>query len=119
MSIADTLIRACVQTAVYWGSPVADGYGGFTFASPVEIACRWEEKTGTFINRKGEQIFSKAYVFTLQDVVERGYLYLGELTDLDSNPDDPKEVDDALEIKRFDKSPALGSTTVFTRKAYL
>ena len=37
--------RFCVETAVYWGNPQNDGYGGFTFDTPVEIKCRWEEKS--------------------------------------------------------------------------
>jgi len=119
MSITDTIAAACVQTAVYWGNPVPDGYGSFTFDTPVEIACRWEDRTGTFMSNKGEQIFSKAHVFTTQDVDERGWIYLGELTDLDSDPDDPKIIDNAYEIKRFDKSPSLQSTTEFVRKSYL
>ena len=113
------LTNVCQQTAVYWGTPVKDGYGAYTFATAVEILCRWEDKTGTFINNKGEQVFSKAEVYTLQDVDENGYLYLGDLDDLASNPDDPMVEDNTFIIKRFDKSPALGSTTVFVRKAYL
>ncbi len=119
MSIAQTMIRACTQTVVYWANPTPDGFGSYTFDAAVEILCRWEDRTGTFVSNKGEQLYSKAHVYTLQDVDENGFLYLGELDDLDSNPDDPKIVDNAWEIKRFDKIPSLGSTTEFVRKAYL
>ena len=119
MSITELMQRTCKQTAVYWGNPVIDGFHNTTFDSPVEILCRWEDRTGTFESNKGEQVYSKAEVYLIQDVDEDGYLYLGELDDLSSDPSDPKGVDDAFEIKRFDKSPGLGSTTEFVRKAYL
>lgn len=114
--------RVCLQTAVYWGSPVADGYGGKTFADPVEIDCRWEnrvEKITRVGDRLGEEVISRARVFVTQDVEELGWLYLGELDDLDSNPDNPKEIAGAYEIIRFDKIPEHRSTTEFVRKAYL
>lgn len=119
MDIIDMITANCNQTAVYWGSPTADGYGGFTFDDAVEISCRWEDKIGVFTNNRGEQVFSKAEVYVLQDLDENGYLYLGELDDLSSNPDDPMAEDNTYIIKRFDKSPRLGSTTEFIRKAYL
>jgi len=120
--IDNFLKRICLQTAVYWGTPADDGYGGKTFADPVEIACRWEERIEKITrvgDRLGEEVVSKARVFLTQDVDELGYLYLGELDDLSSNPDDPKEEDGAREILRFDKTPAHRSTTEFVRKAYL
>lgn len=47
-------------------------------------------------------------------------MYLGELTDLSSAEEgDPKSVDKAYVIKKFEKSPALGSTTDFVRKVWL
>jgi hypothetical protein len=121
MGIADTIKRNCVQTAVYWGNPVIDGYAESTFDSPVEILCRWEDFIVIFTSNKGEQIYSKSVVYTLQDLDNDGYLFLGTLADLiDADDiDDPKAINDAYEIKRFDKSPALGSTTDFVRKAYL
>ena len=123
MGIEDLIARFCVQTAVYWGTPVADGYGGKTFADPVEISCRWEdrvEKISTITTSKlGEEIISKAQVFTTQDVEELGWLFLGDLDDLDSDEEaDPMTVDGAYEIKRFDKTPAMRSTTEFSRVAY-
>jgi hypothetical protein len=121
MSVYETLVRSCVQTAVYWGTPVKDGYGGFTFASPVEIACRWEDRIGQFTSNKGEQIYSKATVYVLQDLEEDGWLFLGTLADITGEADigAPKEIDNAYEIKRFDKLPIFASETEFVRKAYL
>jgi hypothetical protein len=127
--ISTLLTRQCKQVAVYWGNPVKDGQGGFTFAEPVEIYCRWEEMNQIVTDAKGNELTSRALVYTLQDVDEEGYLYLGTLENLyDSMPDaesseggldKPQDIEGAYIIKRFQKVPALGSTTEFVRKAYL
>jgi hypothetical protein len=115
----------CVQTAVYWGNPVNDGYGGHTFDDPVEIACRWEDKdqvVGTQVGGEvtGGVLLSRSIVFVTQDLDEEGYLYLGSLDDLSVEQQaNPKLVETAYIIKRFEKTPALGSTTEFLRKAFL
>jgi hypothetical protein len=120
MSITDFIIRTCTQTAVYWGTPVNDGQGGKTFADPVEIYCRWEEIMQIVSDSKGNEITSRALVYLTQDVDEDGMLYLGTLDDLDSAQEaDPMGTQGAYTIKRFEKLPALGSTTEFLRKAYL
>ena len=119
MGVLDTVIKHCTQTAVYWGTPVKDGYGGFAFDAPVEILCRWEDRIGQFTSRRGDQVYSKATIYVLQDLEEDGWLFLGELDDLPSDTSQPKGIDDVYEVKRFDKLPALGSTTEFVRKAYL
>ena len=112
MGIENLIARLCTQTAVYWGSPVADGYGGKTLADPVEISCRWEDRVEKIsivtASRLGEEIVSKAQVFVTEDVEELGWLFLGDLDDLDSDEEaDPMTVDGAYEIKRFDKTPVL------------
>jgi len=120
MGIEALIARMCTQTAVYWGTPVADGYGGKDFADPVEISCRWENTTEKIMNSNGEEVVSRAQVFTTQDVDELGYLFLGDLDDLNSAEEaDPMSADGAYEIKRFDKTPAMRSTTEFSRVAYL
>jgi hypothetical protein len=69
---------------------------------------------------KGTEMTSRALVFLTQDVDEEGMLFLGTLDDLDSaDEENPMSVNEAYIIKRFQKTPALGSTTVFLRKAYL
>ena len=120
MGLENLITQVCVQTAVYWGTPVDDGYGGKTFTDPVELQCRWENKAQKIINTNGEETISRAWVLLLEDVVELGWLFLGDLDDLDSAEEaDPMSADGAYEIQRFEKTPAIRSTTQFTRVAYL
>ncbi len=120
MGIQQTIERLCTQTAVYWGNPVNNGSGGFTFDEAIEINCRWEERNEIFLSRDGNEWSAKSVVYLTQDVDEDGMLYLGTLNDLDSTEiDHPKTIEMAFIIKRFDKTPALGSTTEFSRKCYL
>ena len=115
--------KFAVQTCVYWGSPVNDGFGGFTFADPIEIKCRWDDKhevnIGWFSDGfPGNLLQSKASVLVLQDLDLNGYLYLGELTDIDTTLN-PKEIQGAYSIHRFDKIPMVFSTDDFVRIAWL
>ena len=120
MGIEKFIQKVCVQTAVYWGTPVEDGYGGKSFADPVEIACRWEERVNVVSDSRGNEIVSKVRVLVTQDLDEEGYLYLGELDDLDSDEEaDPTIVDGAHEIVRFDKIPMIKKTDEFVRTIYL
>lgn len=122
--MSDPLIQfvesVCVQTAVYWGAPQPDGFGGITYSDPVEISCRWDEKTKVVTDNNGKEIVSKAEVLVTQDVDEEGYLYLGTIDDLDSSEQDsPEDVVGAWEIKRVDASPLFRSTDKFVRVVYL
>lgn len=122
MGITKYIKKVCVQTAVYWGSPVNDGYGKYTFATAVELTppngVRWEETTAVVTDNNGKEIISKAKILIVQDVEEQGYLYLGALDDLDSDPD-PMEVEGAYEIIRVDKTPLYRATDKFVRTIYL
>ena len=120
MAIESIITRMCTQTAVYWGSPTEDGYGTFTYAEPIEILCRWEDKNQVFTELNGTQIVTRSEVHVTQDVDLEGLLYLGDLDDLDSTEeDDPMSIDGIGIIKRFDKIPVLRSTDKFLRKAFL
>lgn len=126
MSFTTLLNRTCKQVAVYWGSPNEDGYGGQVWATPIEISCRWEDKEQLIRQDDGIEISSRAIVYVLQDVDLEGMMYLGMLDDLydiaESSAgalDNPREFDKVWVIKKFEKSPALGSTTDFVRKVWL
>jgi hypothetical protein len=126
MGIDSLIKKVCVQTAVYWGPGVPDGYGGRTFDAPVELepptnGVRWDEKVQMITDVNGKEIVSKAEILIVQDVETQGWLMLGTLDDIASDEDenDPKTVTGAYEIKRFDKTPMVMSTDEFVRKAYL
>jgi hypothetical protein len=88
------------QTAVYWGSPQSDGYGGALFAEGIEIAVRWEDKSQLYINAAGEEKVSQAIVYTQTAIEVRGRLLFGTLDSLDSaSIDDPSLENNAYEIK--------------------
>lgn len=112
--------EVCAQTAVYWGNPQNDGYGGYTYDDPVEISCRWDEITQLVTDEDSRQFTSDAEIIVLQDVDKEGMLYLGSLDDIESAHEaNPEQVDGAKRIRHFDKSPLFGSTSEFVRVAYL
>ena len=118
MGISALMTKACKQTCVYWASPVKDGYGGETFTDPVELSCRWEDKVTLLKKTDGTEISASSVVYVLQDLSDEGWLFLGELTDLESDTENPKTVDGARQIIRFDKSPDMLGVD-YVRKAYL
>lgn len=115
------------QRCVYWGNPVEDGYGSKIFDAPIELPCRWEDMQQVIVETDGTQSLSRAVVFVDVDLDEDGLLWLGTLNDLvnfESAWDSLGDVDHSLIpklhiIKRWEKSPALNSTTQFLRKAHL
>jgi hypothetical protein len=129
MGFQEVISRQFKQKCIYWGNPVNDGHNKFTFDAPVELSCRWEEIEQIISDKNGNELTSRAVVYVSQDLDEEGMLKLGTLEELyelegdsDSSSsvvDDPKDVNGAYIIKRFQKVPALGSTTNFTRRAFL
>lgn len=117
MSIQKVVERFCVQTAVYWGNPVNNGVR-IVYDTPVEIACRWSPKVQVMTDGKGKEFISRAHVLLTADVNEDGFLYLGTLSDLDSDPN-PLEVSRAFRIRLFGYTFMPRSTTDRVRVAYL
>jgi len=108
------------QTCVYWAAPVADGYGKSTYADPVELACRWNQKNARYLDLTGEMKVAQATVVLLQDVDIGGYLWLGTLVTLPETYEngDPSSLDSARPIKNTVKTASLDASE-FVRKAYL
>lgn len=107
------LNRMRKQTATYWGSPEPDGYGSYTFDTPITLMVRWEDVSEVVQGANGESINSRSTVYVGQDVDVEGYLYLGT-----SSATDPTEVDGAYRIRSFSKVPNLRASK-YLRKAYL
>lgn len=102
------------QTATYWSNPVIDGYGTRSFATPVLIKCRWEDRTGLTIQKEGELINSRAVVYPEQDVAIGGYLYLGDAT----TTADPQDLPTAYLVQDFKSIPSVNGR-ITLRKAIL
>lgn len=118
--MANALIKfvesVCVQTAVYWGSPTPDGYGGYTYDDPIEISCRWEEKAQLVVTKDGKEVVSKGEILVTRDLDIDGMLYLGTLDDIDS---DGSMHDEAVPIITKTAIPLFKSSTEFVRMVYV
>jgi len=112
------------QKAVYWalrsaetGGADWDDYGHPQYTAPVEIDCRWEEKSVEFIDPDGTQLISRAVVYVDRDMRVGEMLWLGTLIDVPT-PDDPPANTGAGEIRQYEKLPTLRATQ-FLRTVYL
>jgi hypothetical protein len=124
MGIERFIQKVCVQTAVYWGNPKDDGYGGFTFDDPVNISCRWEDKIQIVATMDGQEVSSDSEILVTQDLDYNGYLYLGTLEELledytEEELANPMNVPTAKAIISKSKIPMIKSTKEFVRIVYL
>lgn len=105
------------QKAVWWALASIDSHGKEVYASPVQIACRWEGVNEQFLDANGDIQMSNAVVYTDRDTPPKGVLMLGLLADI-TDPVNIKENTGAWEIQRFDKLPTLSNKEIL-RTAYL
>jgi len=110
--------KICTQTAVYWGNPKPNGFGGYTYDSPVEIKCRWEGKSKLIRDDKGNEVVSKAEILVTQDLDIGGMIKLGTLADL-SPSQLPEDEPDAYKILQVEKIPLFRSPDEFIRRVYI
>lgn len=95
--------RGLKQSATWWAvSP--DGTGGDVFASPVLVACRWEDRQESYIGQidRREHV-SKAIVYVDREVGLGDYLALGDQT----ATSDPSGLADADKVQRIQLFPDL------------
>jgi len=114
------------QKCVYWGSPVSDGKGGYTFAAPVEIACRWEAKQELKEDYNGNRFSSQASVLVNQDIDRQGYLANSTLVALQAiatakgyDINNPRDFPDVFIVRQFEKIPMVFADDDFVRTAFL
>src|SRR5262245_13392276 len=95
------------HSATYWApSTTPDGFGGFNFAAPVVIACRWQTKSKLIRLASGEEFVASAQVYPDRVLEVKGYLALGDQT----GSANPKTVNGAREVRNFDGSPSVHQT---------
>ena len=117
-----------VQTALYWAAPVPNGFGGYTYSAPVEIAVRWDDVVTIFKDvgsqgparaEQGREVMSDAQLLVNQELAVGGRVLLARLTDfLPIQLQDPVALG-AREIIKVGKNPLFRSKTEFVHTAYL
>ena len=126
MGIESFIKKVCVQTAVYWGNPQPDGFGGMTFDYPIEIGVRWDEVYKVVISKEGKEITSSATILCPEDLDMEGRLFLGTLDDLwnqsimsSNGLIDPTHFTGVFEIMSREKKSMIKKTDQFVRTYYL
>ena len=113
--------RFCKQTAVYWGNPVENGFGGKTFDIPYEIKCLWTSNEILKVFEDGKEIIQVAEILVIDDLQVQGFLYLGYLTDLeeylesDNETINPLYIEKAYEITEKKDVPWVSNPSKFVR----
>lgn len=105
------LDRNLKEKATWWAAS-SNGFGGSTFAAPVLIDCRWEDRQELIADVNGLGTFiSNARVYVDRDVSIGDLLILGDSTSVS----DPGTLARALKIRRFDKVTDLRSVNIVRR----
>lgn len=102
------------EDVTHWPISGSDGYGGFTFATPIKLKGRWEEKAVLFLSANNEEQVSEAVVYIDADVVAGDYLGRGDLT----ATADPTTIDGPYRIRQRMKVTDLRNLTAI-RTAFL
>jgi len=111
------IVKMRKQKAVWWQrGATPDRYGKYSYASPIEIDCRWDDAAVEFRNEKGENVVSKSVVYPDRILAIGDRLREGDIES--DEPADPTTITTTAEIQRFDKTPNIKATeTLYT--AYL
>jgi len=86
------------ESITYWAPSGVDNFGDPSFAAPVTIKSKWEDRTELFIDAEGRETRSKSVVYVDTDLITGGYLFRGN-----SSVTDPLSVSDTFMIKDYRK----------------
>ena len=93
------------QKCVYWEPTGFKDDGEPEFGDPVELDCRWEDRSIVINLSEGQQYVSRSIVYTENRLVERGKLKLGKVEDLDDMA--PENNEGVGEIRQVNSIPTL------------
>lgn len=98
------------QTATYWAVASRNSFNEPTFAAPVQIRCRWENKNVLFKDPSGRERVSAAIVYPEMPLALEGYLFLGT-----SASTTPRALSGAEEILQVGTSPNIAGGLVLNK----
>lgn len=94
------------ETLTYWAPAGNTASGGRTFAAPVEISGRWQNRQVLFRDAHGKERVSEAVVYVDRELENEGWLYRGSSAEAD-----PRDAG-AKEIRSKQDSPSLGNEEI-------
>ena len=106
------------ETAVYWEPSAPDGYGRRSFATAIEIKCRWEDRAECMVDAVGTEFVSLARVYPDREIALNGRLYRGTLASITVSTTDPINVEGAFTIRSRHRSQNPNGSIV-VHKVYL
>lgn len=98
------------QTSVYWEKRGSDPRGLALYNAPVEVMCRWEDKSVQVVDPEMRVITFDAYLMFNQNIIEGSLLYLGTLEAVKLKVQFPTVLSikqGAREVKRVNRIPDL------------
>ena len=101
------------QKITYWKKTGVDGYNEESYAAPVTLKARWEDRSSVVLNNFGVEVISMSRVYLAQDVIVDDYLMNGI-----STATDPRKINEAFRVLNFRKVPDLTATN-FERRAFV
>ncbi len=110
-----SFLRNLREDVTHWPVTGTDGYGGFTYGSPVLEKGRWQDKNELFVTPDNEEVMSTAIVYLNTDISPGDYLAQGDHATVPiSNP----TTVNGHRIRNYGKSTDLRAL-VALRKAWL
>jgi len=90
---------ATMQTtdAVYWAPSAPDGFGDWTYATPVQIKCRIQVRTQRPPMGTDDSFTTDTIVYADRELSKYGWLWRGLVADIPNA--DPQQIPAALRIK--------------------
>lgn len=102
------------HSITHWPNAGSDGYGGFTWGTPVLLSARWEEVSVNFKTPNGEEKVSNSIAYTLVNITVGDYLAEGDLT----ATTDPTTISNTWEVKQFTRNTDLRNLST-QRKSFM
>jgi len=115
MTIAGTLKKRLTQDMVLWVNNGSNSYGEYTFATPVDIKVRIEEKATPTMSTNQSQLKSETTVYSQTEIGEGDMLAEGTVDSLSATS---TPVDAARQVKRVGKTPDLRVNEILYTAVY-
>ncbi len=99
------LARHMHDDVTHWSVGGSDGFGGFTFGTPIKFKARWEDKNVLFLNLKGEEEVSNAIAYTPEQIPTGDYLAKGDFV----ATLDPTTIEGPFRVRASNRSTDLSA----------